>query len=558
MGTVPGQSICIPEKQAPDRSIALLLFIGTAFYLYLFRRCTSMDPDEGIVLQGAHRILRGEVLYRDFFSFFTPGSYYLLALLFKIFGDSLLVARTVLVFFGGVCSVITYLLARRACSRNAALFVACIVTLTTLPYRFLVLHNWDSTFWACLAVYCAVRFLESSNWKWALGLGSLTSFTFLFEQSKGAGLALGLCGGFIALALLEKRSARWRWREVLALTIGFGWPLFACLTYFGAHHALSQMVADWFWPMQHYSLANKVPYGYQNWSDNARHQMFGGPWGIRLVTAVTVSPLLLIPVLPLLAIGWLCYSLFQFWQRRASDERSGYYIVTSAALGGLLLSVVVVRADIVHFVYLQPLFFLVLAWLVDGRDIPGRLFRTIHPLINAYLAIAFLALAMPLLLRVTNLRGQVHTRRGTITVPKDDTVIQYVQAQVAPGETMLVYPYLPLYNYLTDTVSPSRYEYFQPGMNTPEQAREIISQLAAKHVRAVLLEPGFADKIPTSWPGTPVSAVVNDPIANAILHDYRSCRILTSPSDWIFLLMMRKDLPCPADPTAEEKKMESK
>jgi hypothetical protein len=43
-----------------------------------------MDPDEGIILQGAERILRGQVPYRDFFSFFTPGSYYLLALLFKI------------------------------------------------------------------------------------------------------------------------------------------------------------------------------------------------------------------------------------------------------------------------------------------------------------------------------------------------------------------------------------------------------------------------------------------------------------------------------------------
>ena len=53
-------------------------------------------------------------------------------------------------------------------------------------------------------------------------------------------------------------------------------------------------------------------------------------------------------------------------------HRYAYYILTCAALGGLLLSVIVVRADIVHFVYLQPLFFLVLAWLVDGRDIPIR------------------------------------------------------------------------------------------------------------------------------------------------------------------------------------------
>ena len=35
------------------------------------------------------------------------------------------------------------------------------------------------------------------------------------------------------------------------------------------------MLADWLWPLQHYSRANRVPYGYQNWSDDARHQLFG-------------------------------------------------------------------------------------------------------------------------------------------------------------------------------------------------------------------------------------------------------------------------------------------
>ena len=67
-----------------ERHLALLVFLASFLYLYLFRDYTAMDPDEGIILQGGERILRGQVPYRDFFSFFTPGSYYLLALLFKI------------------------------------------------------------------------------------------------------------------------------------------------------------------------------------------------------------------------------------------------------------------------------------------------------------------------------------------------------------------------------------------------------------------------------------------------------------------------------------------
>ena len=72
--------------------------------------------DEGIVIQGAARILHGEIPYRDFFSFYTPGSYYLYAGLFKVFGTSLLVARGMLLAYAALFSLLTYLLARRACS----------------------------------------------------------------------------------------------------------------------------------------------------------------------------------------------------------------------------------------------------------------------------------------------------------------------------------------------------------------------------------------------------------------------------------------------------------
>src|SRR5207244_2530956 len=189
----------LPEQTAIDLGLALAIFLLAVGYLWLFRRYTFMEPDEGIILQGAQRILRGEVLYRDFFSFFTPGSYYLLAFLFKLFGSSILVARTALVFFGAAYSVITYLVARRVCSRASAALVAGLVTVTTLPFRFLVLHNWDSTLWACLAVYCAVRLVETSSRACAFAAGSLIAVTFLFEQSKGAGLALGLCAGLLAI-----------------------------------------------------------------------------------------------------------------------------------------------------------------------------------------------------------------------------------------------------------------------------------------------------------------------------------------------------------------------
>src|SRR5216683_3066496 len=154
-----------------DRVTPLLVFLLSLGYLCAFVRYSSLEPDEGILLQGGQRILDGQIPYRDFFSFYTPGSFYFTALLFKIFGNSIVVARGALVFFGASFAAVTYVLARRTCSQAIALLVGILVAMTAVPYRFLILHNWDSTFWACLATYSAVRWLESSRGLWAFAAG---------------------------------------------------------------------------------------------------------------------------------------------------------------------------------------------------------------------------------------------------------------------------------------------------------------------------------------------------------------------------------------------------
>ncbi len=514
---------CLPEDAPADRAIVILIFVLSLGYLWVFRRYTTMEPDEGIILQGAQRILRGEVLYRDFFSFFTPGSYYLLAFLFKLFGSSILVARTALVFFGAAYSATTYLLARRVCSRASAALVASLVTVTTLPFRFLVLHNWDSTLWACFA-----------------------SLAFIFEQSKGFGLCLGIGVALLAITLMDEQKPALNGAQLGGLAVGLAWPVLLTLLYFSATHALSPMLADWVWPLQHYSVANHVPYGYQNWTDGVRHVLFGtGSPGLRLIKLVVISPCFLVPVLPLIAVGLFIYWMVQMRSRRVSKAKCSYYVLINGALSGLLLSVVAVRPDIIHFIYLQPLFFLVLAWIVDGSDIPGRTFKRVRPFLNTCVVIAFMAFAVPLLLRAVTTPYTLETRRGLVALPAKDTVIEYVQAHVSPGETILVYPYLPLYYYLTGTYSPTRYEYFQPGMNTNQQSRELLSQLALRPVRVVLFESSFPEKIPHSWPGTPLTEIANDPLADYIVRNYRVCRILNSSSASPFLFMIRKDLTCP-------------
>ena len=252
--------------------------------------------------KGRNASCEGEVPYRDFFSFFTPGSYYWLALFFKVFGSSILVGRAVLVVEGGLFSVLTYLLARRVCSRWSALLAAYFVTLTCVPYRFIVLHNWDSTLWACLALYCAVRFLERPRPGWALATGWFAALTCLFEQSKGAGLVLGLSAGFLILGWKARGRARWNWQRGAALLAGFSGPFLFTLIYFGLKHSLPQLLADWFWPLHHYSAINKAPFGFVVLDPAKRDSHLCRYSASRVLLALLITgPWYVVPVLPFLA-----------------------------------------------------------------------------------------------------------------------------------------------------------------------------------------------------------------------------------------------------------------
>jgi 4-amino-4-deoxy-L-arabinose transferase-like glycosyltransferase len=520
--------------------LTTLIFGVSLLYLWLSRHYSSMDPDEGIVLQGAERILRGELPYRDFFSFYTPGSFYLVAGLFKIFGDSFVVARSSIAMVGAGTTVLTYLLARRVCPLRIALLAAGLSATSGVAYRFMVLHNWYATFFACLTVYAAARLLESGTATWAFAVGSLAAVTTLIEQPKGAGLCIGLVIGYIVLRF----EGRIEGLRIATTVLGFMWPWLILLFYFGSRRALGVMWQDWLWPLQHYTNANHVFYGYQSWPIHVSNTILhAGPRWIRPWTYLAITPGFVVPVLPLIAIAWLAHSTVQLHKGDNSQSRQ-YYVLLSAIFSGLLLGVVFVRPDINHFMYLSPLWYVVLAWITGAGDVRSRLLQTLRPYVVAYVGIAFGLMGLALLLSMNAARDQIDTRRGTVVTSGKDSIIDYIQRHVAPGDELLVYPYLPLYDYLTETHSIARVDFFQAGMNTPQQAQEIIDSLKSHPNAAVLFEPGFVDKFASSWPNTPLSAIVNDPVADFIARNYRVCQELVTPVSWRFQFMMPKDKSC--------------
>src|SRR6266478_62269 len=145
------------------------------------------------------------------------------------------------------------------------------------------------------------------------------------------------------------------------------------------------------------------------------------------------------------------------------------------------------------------------------------------------------------LLFQTRADHSVVTRRGAVTMQGKDMAIEYVQTHVAPGDRILIYPYQSTYYYLTQTYSPTRFDFYQPGMHTDRQLQEMLADFSAHPTRVVLYEPAFAEHMHEAWPNTPPSAFAHDAMADYIKREYLGCITLSSQ----ILFMVRRDLACP-------------
>jgi hypothetical protein len=113
------------------QELALLLL--AALYLSLGLRDLPGLHDEGCIVTGASRILRGQVPYRDFWSPYAPGQYYVVAGLFRAFGESLLTERIWDVLVRSVLALLLYRTARTLTSPSRAL-VTWGLSLLSLDY----------------------------------------------------------------------------------------------------------------------------------------------------------------------------------------------------------------------------------------------------------------------------------------------------------------------------------------------------------------------------------------------------------------------------------------
>lgn len=461
--------------RAPAGLVPLVaLFALFAAYVAAFPNHLG-DSDEPLILYEATRLQRGAVMYRDVFEIVTPGSQYLFAGAFALFGATLTTARLTMAALQAGIAVLIIVGARR-CAAGWPLAIAAgaahlALAQPTWPYAS---PHWLSTFLVTLALVIALRRPWRDGPRGALLLGAVLGALAMVQQQKAAMMlpALGLA---IAVdRLLDRRYGAPAprvglprlWLALAAGTALVVVPAMAAIL-------LAAGVAPVFEALIRHPLLN-----YR--TQHAASAQWGAVslfvWPLARYTFPALlrwQPLVLLAVAARAA--WL-------WRRRAGEaEVRRWAILVCVALGAI--ASISYFPDFIHLAFIAPPFAVALAALLQLglRQMPRP-------------AAAVLAAALLAALAVQagrNLRRahathpvQAQTPFGRIDLRNAKPLelaaeMNRLLPAGAPRE-VFCYPECPMLYLLAGTDNPTPYQKLQAGYNSPAVVQAAIDAVAAR------------------------------------------------------------------------------
>jgi hypothetical protein len=170
--------------------------------------------DQMLFATDGARIVAGQMPYRDYFQFVTPGADLVYAFLFQHLGLLLWIPNLLMVCLAAT-AVLLMTLAAGKVLRGPFIALPAALTVGFVLFGGLdATHHWFSALLAIIAML--VLFQGSQDWHIALA-GALCGLVASFTQSKGATVTAGFLIYLIWLSLHEKQKASVPWRRCLLL-----------------------------------------------------------------------------------------------------------------------------------------------------------------------------------------------------------------------------------------------------------------------------------------------------------------------------------------------------
>jgi hypothetical protein len=475
--------------------------------------------DEWHVLQIGVNLRHGDLLYTDTNHIAGPGSFYGMAALFSIFGESLLVARlTMLLLFSALVGV-TYLLCRRLTGTTASILAALVLIglrLWTFPH-FAIFHYATTALVLVTIGFWTLRAHDNPSNSRIATAGLLCGLAFLTKQDSGA---LGGAGAFIAL-LAGYALQRYRQppgssllRKALVFLSAAATPfLLACLYFLvkgGLGPYLWQTIYDPIFlnalfgagagpdAADYLDIPRLFPLGEQD--PEVRRFLFSwmpgllwdlhwrdilDSWIYRETSWLDLS-LKLIYRLPTLVLLLEAVLLAGRWLGRGKRQTTIHVLAARTAqlafTAGLWMAFSKPR-DWIHFSILLTAFLPILARQIDAfvRRLPS-LWRPVFYLPAGAAVLLFLAGSAHLEIRaLETFNTPVQGVRGTVWVRPEDAIayqklIDHLR-ETPEDQPVLVVPCLPVLSFLADRPPLSRFIWLWPRDAYEDREQQIMADL---------------------------------------------------------------------------------
>jgi hypothetical protein len=188
-------------------------FVACYLRTFVFPRVPMMFwADQSLYSTNGFRLLSGQLPYRDFFEFLTPGTDLVYALLFRCFGVSLWIPNLLMDILAAI-AVLLITLAAAKVLRGAFVFLPAVFAVGFGLFGGLdATHHWFST---VLALAAMVVLLGGTESRRLIAAGALCGLMASFTQSKGALVTLGFVAFLIWQSRHRQEPAQVLWRRCL-------------------------------------------------------------------------------------------------------------------------------------------------------------------------------------------------------------------------------------------------------------------------------------------------------------------------------------------------------
>ena len=144
----------------------LVVVVAAMIFCLPFVRSIFFMGDEGVLLHGAERILRGKPFYVDFFEFLPPGGFVLTAAWLGLAGTSILSARLLAITTITAIACLIFLTCRQASKHSELSAIVAIGWLGMSQGFWTQLnHHWFTTLFSMIAFWATLAGAEYS-YRW--------------------------------------------------------------------------------------------------------------------------------------------------------------------------------------------------------------------------------------------------------------------------------------------------------------------------------------------------------------------------------------------------------